>query len=342
MSILDQAVNISVLLPFRFPDQDLFKKAIHSVLTQKGVTFELVLVDNGSNNSLRNIISEYQEKYSNIRVIAEEKPGISFALNKGLEFCRANYIARMDADDEMNRSRLIDQYQLLKNSKDIQVASGKVELRSSVADHRGFDFYINEINNLKTPKEIYDHRFIESPVVHPSVMFSRSLLDQYGFYSTEYQAPEDYELWLRWLSNGVKFQKIDQTVLFWNDHSSRLTRTHDNYSRSSFDRIRLQYLVKFLKEKEDESRDLIVWGAGKLAKKKIRYLEANGITIKGTIDVDINKSVSGKIAFHYKNIPSSDEIFIISMVSNRGVHNEIRNHLTEKKFIEGDDFIITG
>ena len=82
-------------------------------------------------------------------------------------------------------------------------------------------------NQILSPKQHWVNRFKESPVAHPTVMFRRELIDEHGLYSVK-PIPEDYELWLRWMENGIRFAKIAEKLFVWTDSSNRLSRVHQN------------------------------------------------------------------------------------------------------------------
>jgi hypothetical protein len=171
-------------------------------------------------------------------------------------------------------------------------------------------------------------------------MFRKTLIDTFGDY-TEEDVPEDYELWLRWLNRGVSMRKLDEPVLIWNDSKHRLSRIHNQYSQEAFDKIRYHYLAEWLKKNLNNSLEIYVWGGGKKANQKIKTLLGNiTLDIKGIIDVKPTHSIANRI--HYTEIPPPGNIFIISMVSNRGKYAEIESFLNSKGYQIEKDFILAG
>ena len=68
------------------------------------------------------------------------------------------------------------------------------------------------------------------------------LVEKFGGYSNG-PFPEDYELWLRWMANGVMAGKVDEELLAWSDPPDRLSRTDERYSVEAFYKT---MLVKYL------------------------------------------------------------------------------------------------
>jgi glycosyltransferase involved in cell wall biosynthesis len=161
---------ISVLLPYRNADH-VIHRALISIAVQLE-NHELILVENQVESS--DVVEQFiaQHPHLNIRKIKELRPGIVFALNTGIEHCTGEFIARMDADDEMLANRLKLQSEYLINHASIDLVSGMVEYAGDAEKNEGFSLYVKQINAIKSSDEISTLRFLESPFAHPSVMLS--------------------------------------------------------------------------------------------------------------------------------------------------------------------------
>ena len=331
--------KVSILLPFHDAKPVTLKRAVASAMNHHYDDYELVLVsnDNDEQNDDAAIFSDSLAFHrKNVKYVIEQQKGIAFALNAGLQHCTGEYIARMDADDIMSVARLKLQSDYLDQHLHIGLVSGLVNFESELAESKGYEEYVSQINSWRSEEDIYMHRFVESPFAHPSVMFRRELIEKFGGYSTA-PVPEDYELWLRWMHHGVRMAKVPFEVLTWHDHASRLSRTHPNCSPEAFDTVRYHYLARWLEPRLSSLPPIYVWG-GKLARKKVKLLEEQGIRIKGFIDVKQPEREGDFI--HYSEIPKPGEMFIISMVSNRGKYAEVRDFLLERGYEFEKDFVL--
>ena len=309
---------------------------MESILQQENAVFELLLIDNASTDSTPVILKQLAASDDRIRLLHEPQQGITYALNHGLREAKGAWIARMDADDISLPHRLWQQAQFLEKNPEIELVSGMIEF---VGDSEGYTAYVAQLNLWKTEADIRKYRFIESPFAHPSVMFRKSLIDRFGFYS-EKPEPEDYELWLRWFAQGVRMGKIEAPVLRWNDSPGRLTRTHASCSPEAIEKVRYTYLSHWLTHHLPPQKPVYVWGGGKLANKKMHHLAMlSGISIAGIIDLK-HKANSAIPHIHFSEIPPAGEIFIISLVSNRGKYLEIDQYLQEKGYVYEKDYIL--
>lgn len=328
--------KVSVILPFYNSGKTL-EKSVTSVLGQTFSDFELILVNNNSTDNSLNIASRFAKKDIRIKLLNEKKQGVVFASQKGFENTNTEFIARADADDVWHKDKLLLQYNFLKDNPEIDVVSCCVNFVGDVKND-GMLSYVNETNQYLTHKEIVINRFSELQVINPTFMFKKEIALKYGFYR-EGDFPEDYEMFLRWVENGVKYHKLPEILLDWYDSETRLTRTDKRYSFEAFYKIKSSYLYRYLKENNPFFPNIVVWGAGKRTKKRTKYIKNLGINIKYFIDVDENK-INDKDVISYKNIPEKGNIYVVSFVNNRGMRAEIKDYLLSKNYLEGKDFII--
>lgn len=97
---LSNDLKVSVIVPI-FNAEKYLDSCIQSVLRQTYRNWELILVDDGSKDRSGAIADEYQQADKRIRVIHTPNAGVSSARNQGIELATGNYIAFLDADDEL-------------------------------------------------------------------------------------------------------------------------------------------------------------------------------------------------------------------------------------------------
>ena len=327
---------VSVLLPFRNSAHTL-DAAISSIVEQSFDDRELVLIDNASNDESPSIGRRWAENEPRIRVLHEPRIGIAHALNTGLAHAEGGYIARMDADDISHPERLAEQVAYLDAHPEIGVLGTRTAFASSVQESRGMQAFVQWQNALLDPHAHYVKRFVDAPLAHPTVMFRRELVDEFGGYDTG-PLPEDHELWLRWMDAGVRFAKLPAELLTWNDHAHRLSRTHSNYSVDAFFSTKVKWLAQWLKRRLN-GRPLIVAGTSVLCQERAALLEAAGIAVHAYTDVK-GRGVPGRTFIPHDQLPPAGEAFIVSFISQRGTGDRIAAFLLGRGLVEGADFVL--
>ena len=100
---------------------------LEDILSQTLTDIELVIVDDGSNDTTAELLKEASQRDSRIRVIHTKPKGIISALNTGLAECQGQYIARMDADDRMDKTRLEKQLKLMISNPELELTGCRIE-----------------------------------------------------------------------------------------------------------------------------------------------------------------------------------------------------------------------
>ncbi|MBS1665716.1 MAG: glycosyltransferase family 2 protein, partial [Bacteroidetes bacterium] len=107
--------------------------AVNSVLAQTFTDFELLIVDDGSEDDTAAVVREYGD--GRIRMVRQERGGVSMALNRGLEEARGEYICRFDADDICFPQRLERQVRFLDEHAGYVIVGSDAEYISEDGEH---------------------------------------------------------------------------------------------------------------------------------------------------------------------------------------------------------------
>lgn len=329
--------KLSVILPF-YNSENTILRAINSIKNQSFTDFECILIDNNSTDKSIEIILKTIKDDKRFILTKESKQGVVFASNKGSKLAKGEYIARMDSDDECYKDRFEKQLNFLETNKNYGAVSGLVEFVGYKDTSKGFAKYVEWVNSVNTYELILLKRFIELPIINPSAVWRKEVSDKYGMYR-ESDLPEDYELWLRWLSKGVKIGKTNSMVLKWYDSESRLTRTDERYSNEAFYKTKSPYLAEYLKEINPHFPKVSIWGASRISRQRAKLLQEYGIEICSYIDISNKRHINDTI-IHYKDIPSRKEIFILVYVRQEKMRNQIQSYLSKKGFVEGENYLL--
>lgn len=205
---------VSVLMPIK-GDCPYLALAIQSLRDQSFGDWELVIC--------RDLIDDFSSKYlvdlvemdSRVKIIDTVGLALPSALNKGLEECVGEFIARFDADDIMLPWRLHDQVYFLQENPEYVVCGGQIVKINKNEKLTLVSPYYNL--NDRTLKRKINYK---CPFPHPaSTIRTRTLREALG-YSTRYKFAEDYELWLR-LSSMGKFANLKKPVLAYRTYASQ-------------------------------------------------------------------------------------------------------------------------
>lgn len=238
-------VMISVLMPI-FNSRQYLKDSVSSILNQIYGHFELLLLDDGSTDSPKVIIDEFND--SRIRYYREDdNKGIVYQLNKGIDLAKGKYIARMDADDIANIYRFDVQIKYLENPN-----NNNIDVLGTNAIKFGDVDGLIDFKNY-TPKQISFLLNFYCPLLHPTVMIRKSVFDGGLRYLEEYKYAEDFALW-RIIDNGNNIAIIPDFLLNYRSHINQTNRNNNRLT------IQLESSLKVLKLKASNFFDDIIIG----------------------------------------------------------------------------------
>jgi glycosyltransferase involved in cell wall biosynthesis len=332
---------VSIILPV-YNAASTILRAIQSIQEQNLNDWELIIVDDGSKDNTITLLENIISKDKRIVLLRQEHSGIVPALDAGLKIANAAIIARMDADDVMLPNRLEKQLQWLRDHPDTGLVSCLVEHVGNELQ-QGYAHYVDWINKIRSHKQISLNRFVDAPLAHPSVMFRKACVEQYGGYR-QGDFPEDYELWLRWLEAGVRMEKVPEVLLQWYDEPKRLSRSNKNYREEAFDKIKVPYLLRWLEAHNPQHPAVYVWGAGKKSRKRLQFLlrqtqDQAALTVKAYFDVKYENRQLDYPVLNFQEIATMGDIFVLSAVNVRRVRKQIKDFLESLGKSEGTDFL---
>lgn len=332
--------EISILMP-AFDAAATVSAAVSSIVAQTHVDWELVAVDDGSTDGTPQILEEWAARDSRVRVFRNTHSGIVRALNAGLTKTKGRLIARMDADDLAAPERLELQKRFLEENPTIDVVASRVAFGGDDRASAGYAAHVEWMNQLIEPEELSLNQFVEAPIAHPSVMFRAELIDRCGGYR-EGTFPEDYELWLRWMDAGVKFGKVPETLLVWNDPPMRLSRNHERYSAEAFYRVKSTYLHRWLARHNPHHPRVIVFGSGRVTRRRVEMLTRLGVEVVAWVDIDpkkIGREYHGVPVIAVEDVLPAGNYFALAYVGKRGARELIGTWLGKLGYILGRDWL---
>ncbi|WP_367579610.1 glycosyltransferase family 2 protein [Shouchella clausii] len=203
---------------------------IDSIKNQSISFWELIVVDDGSEDNSLNILLDASNKDKRIKVIKTSGVGRGPALNMAIKEAKGNYIANIDVDDPSHPQRLEIQRSFLESNPELDCLFTN-SLFVDGNEPIEWSFYnIDDILNSQAQIVTIDTLYRLNPLNHSSFFVKKSDLNRLGNYNQNRKSLLDYSLWFNFLENGYKI-----AVLPYNLASKRI---HQEQSFESKNRLR--------------------------------------------------------------------------------------------------------
>ena len=195
--------DVSVVMAVR-NDAPYLTETMESVLSQEGPRLEVVVVDDGSTDGSREILRSYAVRDPRVRVVEQEREGLTRALIRGCAMAVAEYIARQDAADVSRPGRLATQAAALDADASVVLVSCWTDICGPAWE---FLHTRRGTGRAARPLDAVERRngkaaLADAPTHHGSVMFRKGAYDRVGGYREEFYLAQDRDLWYRLAEEG--------------------------------------------------------------------------------------------------------------------------------------------
>jgi glycosyltransferase involved in cell wall biosynthesis/phosphopantetheinyl transferase len=267
--------QISIVMPV-FNAAPYLAECLYSIIQQTETDWELLAVNDFSTDETPQILQDFAEKDTRIKIFNNINKGIIGALNTAFSHAKGSFLTRMDADDRMFPEKLALLKKALLEKGHRHIAVGEVHYFSDNELGNGFLRYADWLNNLTKNANNYTEIYRECVIPSPCWMVFREDFERCGGFLSDIY-PEDYDLCFRFYQSGLKIAPVSEVVHAWRDHATRASRTDANYADNSFFDIKIAY---FLQLHYQKNRTLILWGAGKKGKTIAKKLIEKAVSFR--------------------------------------------------------------
>lgn len=200
----NQAKTFVSVVMATYNTEKFLAESIQSVLSQTHQDFELIIVNDNSSDSSEEIIRSFAAKDSRIVCLSNHfNMRQSATRNRAIEIAKGDFIVIVDSDDICLSDRIEKQLNHFSDHPECDVLGTSYSIF--------FDTKVDECQSVVSAniEDIYRGQ----PLVHnPTCMIRRSTFAAHGSFNSKFDDAEDYELWSRWLAQGVVFNNIPDVL----------------------------------------------------------------------------------------------------------------------------------
>ncbi len=242
--------KVAVVIPVH-NRSEMLKDAVKSVINQDFDEWELIIVDNSSDDGSYETALKFAQKDNRIKAFRREDNRISKALNLGIRSASAGYIAQLDSDDLYTPSTLRKMIQALEDNPDAGIAVSYYDL----VDQNGES--IEELGIVKH-EEYSVNNILRVDGAGAVRVWKKSVLQEMGFFDEGFFCDygEDYDMVLK-VTEKYRLIRVHEVLYHYRRHPGNSDVLRDElFKLNAKNRARLNSWIrrkKLLKGSEDET-----------------------------------------------------------------------------------------
>lgn len=236
---------ISVIVPV-YNVEKYLTSCLESILCQSYKAFEVILVNDGSEDNSLDICRGYEQKDSRFIVIDKTNGGLSSARNAALDICKGKYIVFIDSDDYVSEYLLENLYTAVK-SEDYDIVQCDMEIVNDFEQDR-----LHTIYSEKDLKAVSLEQALNERVYKVSAwgkIYKRSIWQELRF--KEGIIYEDEDIYYKCLYNASKLAVLREKMYFYRMSEDSIMRNDKPVKSLGFINI-FEDRIKFFKEKNEQ------------------------------------------------------------------------------------------
>jgi len=299
---------VSVIIPV-FNGATYLEEAVESVMNNTYKHIEVLLVDDGSKDTSKELCHALEKKYENVHFYAfERNRGLGRVLNFALRQAQGKLICRLNQDDIMRPERIATQVQYFMDHPDVVACGSWINMFEQ-------DGSAQTITFLETDEQIKKIWLVISPFADPSVMYRKTAVIEAGLYQQEFWPGDDTHLWYRMGKVGklaniqkvlvdVRYHKGAASVYHFRkltDATYRLHRWAHVYIESASFGIQLFWIMQYVMGMVFSAN--FNWKAYRLMKQGLNYV----LRMRDLLVRSHKKQIVPMVTIHPKKVSFSGQ-----------------------------------
>ena len=200
---------VSVLLS-AYNSEETLSESIDSLLRQTYKNLEILISDDGSTDSTKEICKKFQLKDERVLFSSNKKNvGLTKSLNNLAQKASGSLIARQDADDISLPYRIEEQIQFMKTKK-LDAVTSRSLVKQNNKKRPGISFYI--------PDKLLINR--KNPFIHGTLIIKKNVFQEIGYYDERFYYAQDYKLFYDLLDKGYKVKTLNKALYILNTENN--------------------------------------------------------------------------------------------------------------------------
>lgn len=237
-------IDISVIVPV-YNVADYLEECVNSLVDQTKDNIEIILVDDGSTDSSKEICNKVAQRYDNIKVIHKVNGGLSSARNAGIDIANGRYLAFVDSDDWVHKDMLKVMFELAtKNDADIVQCDflrvNSIEQINNIDDNSDYKI----LSNIESLCELHEETYVNT-ILAWNKIYRKELFDEIRYPNGKIH--EDELTTYKLIYKANKIIKTNRVLYYYRYNTNSITTA--NFSEKKLSALEaLEERINFMKK----------------------------------------------------------------------------------------------
>lgn len=263
--------KVSVVIPC-YNDKDYINETVQAVLDQTFQDFDIVIVDDGSNQETKNVLATI--KNEKVTIINQENKGLSAARNTGFKVAKGVYVLAIDSDDTLDVSFLEKAVVILDKNEKIGAVSSHCTI--FVGNHKIIDYHKPKGGGVSN--FLFDNNSVSFALIRKA---SWEIVG--GYDEKMINGFEDWEFWIAMTKTGFEVFMIPEFLFHYRQKDKSMSKD----SKMNFRESNLNYIYKKHQDLYGSHFEQVVDFLTELAQRNKR----NEIKYRNSLEFKIGKVV---------------------------------------------------
>ncbi|WP_418511954.1 glycosyltransferase family 2 protein [Corallibacter sp.] len=245
------AVQVSIIIP-TYNRATYIGEALTSIINQTYTHWECLVIDDGSTDNTKTVVSAYQDKDDRIRYTTRPDSypkGSNGSRNYGLSLAQGQYIAFCDDDDYWLHDKLEKQIPIFQQHPEVGLVTGNIEYVNSDGMRTG-----RVIKQTGNHGYVFEEILLKNRLSMITPVIKREVFDKVGLFNTNFVIFEDWEYWRR-VAYYYKFYALDDVLA--------CVRKHDTNTSLIVTQAPFEQYVRY----RELTKALLKWGKSRFTKR---------------------------------------------------------------------------
>lgn len=212
---MNRMIKVSIIIPV-FNSAHLVEQTIRTVLKQNFQEWEMIIIDDGSSDYIKELIEQYTQEDTRIKFLRQQNAGASAARNTGIKNANHDWLLFLDADDWLHEDFFEKMIAVLEEDSSVDVVHCGWKRISE-------DGTVTKENFGGEQSDMFPSLAHYCPFAIHSCLVRKKTVENAGYFDSSFKTCGDWDFWQRVARTGAKFRMVKECMAIYRTRANSLS-----------------------------------------------------------------------------------------------------------------------